>query len=51
MPDFLLYDQQGPVVTLTMNEPDRRNPLTGNSAVHDFRRPSTASKTTAACAR
>ncbi|UUZ77040.1 crotonase/enoyl-CoA hydratase family protein [Polaromonas sp. P1(28)-13] len=36
MPDFLLYDQQGPVVTLTMNEPDRRNPLTGNSAVHDF---------------
>ena len=21
MPNFLLYDQQGPVVTLTMNEP------------------------------
>lgn len=36
MPDFLLYDQQGPVVTLTMNEPERRNPLTGNSAVADF---------------
>lgn len=36
MPDFLLYDQQGPVVTLTMNEPGRRNPLTGNSAVADF---------------
>ena len=36
MPNFLLYAQQGHVVTLTMNEPDRRNPLTGNSAVPDF---------------
>src|SRR6476619_8041920 len=36
MPEFLLYDQQGHVVTLTMNEPERRNPLTGNSAVADF---------------
>lgn len=36
MPDFLLYEQQGHVVTLTMNEPERRNPLTGNSAVPDF---------------
>ena len=36
MADFLLYQQQGPVVTLTMNEPTRRNPLTGNSAVADF---------------
>ena len=36
MPNFLLYDQQGPVVTLTMNEPQRRNPLTGNTAVRDF---------------
>lgn len=36
MADFLLYEQQGHVVTLTMNEPDRRNPLTGNSAVQDF---------------
>jgi len=36
MVDFLLYEQQGPVVTLTMNEPARRNPLTGNSAVTDF---------------
>jgi len=36
MPDFLLYDQKGPVVTLTMNEPARRNPLTRNSAVADF---------------
>lgn len=36
MPDFLLYAQQGHVVTLTMNEPARRNPLTGNSAVPEF---------------
>ncbi len=36
MPDFLQYEQDGHVVTLTMNEPERRNPLTGNSAVPDF---------------
>jgi enoyl-CoA hydratase/carnithine racemase len=36
MPNFLLYEQKGPVVTLTMNEPGRRNPLTGNTAVADF---------------
>jgi enoyl-CoA hydratase/carnithine racemase len=36
MPSFLIYEQQGHVVTLTMNEPGRRNPLTGNSAVPDF---------------
>jgi len=36
MPNFILYEQQGHVVTLTMNEPERRNPLTGNSAVADF---------------
>lgn len=36
MPNFLLYEQQDHVVTLTMNEPARRNPLTGNSAVPDF---------------
>ena len=36
MPSFLLYEQQDHVVTLTMNEPERRNPLTGNSAVPDF---------------
>jgi enoyl-CoA hydratase/carnithine racemase len=36
MANFLLYEQQGPVVTLTMNEPARRNPLTGNTAVADF---------------
>jgi len=36
MTDFLLYKQQGHVVTLTMNEPERRNPLTGNNAVEEF---------------
>jgi enoyl-CoA hydratase/carnithine racemase len=36
MPNFILYEQLGHVVTLTMNEPARRNPLTGNSAVADF---------------
>jgi enoyl-CoA hydratase/carnithine racemase len=36
MTDFLLYEQQGHVVTLTMNDPERRNPLTGNSAVVEF---------------
>ena len=36
MADFIQYRQDGPVVTLTMNEPERRNPLTGNSAVADF---------------
>jgi len=36
MADFLLYEQEGHIVTLTMNEPDRRNPLTGNSAVPEF---------------
>lgn len=36
MADFLLYEQRGHIVTLTMNEPERRNPLTGNSAVQEF---------------
>src|ERR1700738_241032 len=36
MPDFLVYEQRNHVVTLMMNEPERRNPLTGNSAVPDF---------------
>ncbi len=36
MPEFLKYEQDGHVVTLTMNEPERRNPLTGNSAVPEF---------------
>ncbi len=36
MPDFLIYEQQGPVVTLTMNQPEKRNPLTGNTAAAEF---------------
>jgi len=36
MSDFLIYEQQGAVVTLTMNQPEQRNPLTGNSAVPEF---------------
>jgi enoyl-CoA hydratase/carnithine racemase len=36
MSDFLLYQQEGAVVTLTMNQPDIRNPLTGNSAAAEF---------------
>lgn len=36
MSGFLLYEQQGPLVTLTMNQPEQRNPLTGNTAVPEF---------------
>ncbi|MCU4119091.1 crotonase/enoyl-CoA hydratase family protein [Variovorax sp. N23] len=36
MSDFLLYEQHGPLVILTMNQPERRNPLTGNTAVSEF---------------
>lgn len=36
MPEFLIYEQHDAVVTLTMNEPDRRNPLTGNTAIPEF---------------
>lgn len=36
MSDFLIYEQDGPVVTLTMNQPKQRNPLTGNTAVPEF---------------
>ena len=36
MSNFLIYEQQGPVVTLTMNQPEQRNPLTGNTAVPEF---------------
>ena len=36
MSEFLIYEQQGPLVTLTMNQPEKRNPLTGNSAVGEF---------------
>jgi enoyl-CoA hydratase/carnithine racemase len=33
---FLKYEQDGPVVTLTMNAPDTRNALTGNTAPQEF---------------
>lgn len=36
MADFLIYQQDGAVVTLTMNQPEQRNPLTGNSAIPEF---------------
>jgi enoyl-CoA hydratase/carnithine racemase len=36
MANFLIYEQAGPVVTLTMNQPEQRNPLTGNTAVPEF---------------
>lgn len=36
MSTFLRYEQQGHIVTLTMNDPDKRNPLTGNTAVDEF---------------
>jgi enoyl-CoA hydratase/carnithine racemase len=36
MADFLLYEQTGPVVTLTMNEPEKRNPLSGNTATDEL---------------
>lgn len=36
MSDFLRYQQAGAVVTLTMNQPETRNPLTGNSAIEEF---------------
>jgi enoyl-CoA hydratase/carnithine racemase len=36
MSNFLIYEQDGPVVTLTMNQPEQRNPLTGNTAVPEL---------------
>jgi enoyl-CoA hydratase/carnithine racemase len=33
---FLQIDQQGHIVTLTMSDPERRNPLTGNNAIPEF---------------
>ena len=33
---FLKFEQDGGIVTLTMNQPELRNPLTGNSAVPEF---------------
>lgn len=36
MAKFLKFDRLGDVVLLTMDEPDLRNPLTGNSAAQEF---------------
>lgn len=36
MGDFLKFDRDGAIVTLTMNDPENRNPLTGNSAIPEF---------------
>jgi enoyl-CoA hydratase/carnithine racemase len=36
MSTFLLYEQSGAVVTLTMNAPESRNALTGNNAPQEF---------------
>ena len=36
MNTFLKYQQTGNIVTLTMDQPEQRNPLTGNSAVAEF---------------
>lgn len=36
MSEFLIYEQDGPIVTLTMNQPEQRNPLTGNSAIPEL---------------
>lgn len=36
MTAFLLYEQSGPVVTLTMNSPETRNALTGGTAPQEF---------------
>ncbi len=36
MGDFLIYEQTDNVVMLTMNRPETRNPLTGNSAIEDI---------------
>jgi enoyl-CoA hydratase/carnithine racemase len=36
MKRFLAFDQSGPVVTLTMNDPESRNALTGSSAPQEF---------------
>lgn len=36
MSDFLLYEREGAVVTLTLNAPETRNVITGNDAVEAF---------------
>lgn len=35
-PQLVRYEQQGHVVTLTLNQPERRNPLTGNTIVDEL---------------
>lgn len=34
--DFLAHEQHGPVVTPTMNSPEKRDPLSGNTSLSDF---------------
>ena len=34
--ESLIYEQDGPIVTLTMNQPAKRNPLSGNSILSDI---------------
>ena len=36
MSQFLNIQEDGPIVTLTMNEPETRNALTGNTAADEF---------------
>ena len=36
MSTFLTLDRQGPILTLTMNQPETRNALTGNTAVDEL---------------
>ena len=36
MSTFLTLDRQGPILTLTMNQPETRNALTGNTAVEEL---------------
>lgn len=36
MAEFLKFEREGSIVTLTMNQPEARNPLTGNTAVPEF---------------
>lgn len=36
MTDFLVYEQTDGIVTLTMNQPEVRNALTGNTAIPEF---------------
>jgi len=36
MGNFLIYEKRSGIVTLTMNQPEVRNALTGNTAIEDF---------------